>query len=234
MLTLILLASMAVIGWFGIRLFHALIIEKADAIQEYYATRENRERQIERLPELEKQFQSITENKEVLAILLSEERIVDFVQTLEKLAQETGTHVTIRAKNTDIIEEKKPSKAVVKKSEEESSSDTKKINEATTILDTVPFNRFLHVEVVVKGEYRTIVSFLHKMESLSLGIDVIGMSIKEREAEEGGVVRPSPGRNPFLIFAGDEGASVTTDQSEEVYPGTLEASFDTLVYLKSK
>jgi hypothetical protein len=239
LITVTILSSMGLLVWFGIAPFHSLVIGKADRIQEHYVTRENRAAQMKKLPDLQAQFEMIQAEEGVLAILLSEKRVVDFVQTLERLAEETGVHILIRSKTGTIIEEKQKPKALAKKAAaadtaKEEDTPEKKTTTPLTILESVPFDRYLHVEVVVKGEYRTIVTFLHKMETLSLGLDVIGMTMKIRDREDDVKTLPdNPGRNPFLILGGQE---VTTDSSTEQngevpIPGTLEATFDTVVYL---
>ena len=235
--TVAIFSGMGLIVWFGILPFQNFVTEKADGIQEYYATRENRAMQMEKLPDLQSQFENIQVEEDVLRILLSEERVVDFVQTLERLAQETGVHVVIQSKTGTIIEEKPKPKAPAKKpGVETSETETveKKSKTPATILESVPFDRYLHVEVVVKGEYQTIVTFLHKMETLPLGLDVIGMTMGIRDQEElVNAVATNPGRNPFLVL-GDGAVAPDTQTTEElavVIPGTLEASFDTVVYL---
>jgi hypothetical protein len=90
------------------------------------------------------------------------------------------------------------------------------------------------VEVVVKGEYQTIVTFLHKMETLPIALDVVGMNMKVRDLEAEAIAVPNnPGRNPFLLFSQGETLPENVDQegSLEKAPGNLEASFDTVVYL---
>lgn len=233
-----LFVGMGLILWFGILPFQRFIVEKADSIQEYYATQENRERQIKRLPELEEQFKSIVADEQTLDILLSESEIVDFVKTLERLAEETKTHITLQAKDGNAIQEKKASKPKAKSAVlPDDDEDTKKKAPAS-ILDAAPYDRYLHVSVAVIGDYRDVVTFLHKMETLPLGLDVIGIDIKLRDKETEEKQPSNPGRNPFLIFGG--GAIVPNETApaegltEEVILGSLEATFDTIVYVNSK
>ena len=94
-----LFSAIGLIIWFGILPFQHYLTDKADSIQEYYATRENRDRQINKLPELEEQFASIMKDEGSLDILLSENEIVDFVKILERLALATDTHISIEAKS---------------------------------------------------------------------------------------------------------------------------------------
>lgn len=232
--TLTLFTSIGLIAWLGIVPFQRFITEKADGIQEYHATRENQERQIARLPELEKQFENILAHEKTLGILLAESQIVDFVKTLEGLALSTGVHVEIRAKDKDAIEEKQVIRST--KVTDEAASAANKKKEQPKILDSVPHSRYLHVGIVVTGEYENIVAFLHKMETLPLGLDVIGISMKTRDIEEQERERAdNPGRNPFLILS--QGTVETTPSEEdakEVIPGSLEATFDTVVYVSKE
>lgn len=235
---LALLSGIGLLAWFGIVPFQRFIVEKADGIQEYYATRENREQQMKKLPELQAQFESIERDEKALSILLSEESIVDFVRTLERLATETRVHITIRSSGTNAIEDKKTIKVPVKKATPVTDGAVVKDGKVPqSLLETLPVDRFLHVTVVVQGEYKDIVAFLHKMETLPLGLDVIGVSMKLRTEEEKNARPDNPGRNPFLILSGNETAisgDVVTQPEEVVIPGNLEASFDTVVYLDNK
>lgn len=233
--TVAILSGMGLLVWFGIIPFRGFVIEKADSIQEYYATRENRTEQMKKLPDLQSQFENIQMEEGVLAILLSEDRVVDFVQTLERLAVENNVHVVIQSKTGTVIEEKVKPKTTKKTGASEvaeTETPEKKGKTPLTILESVPIDRYLHVEVVVKGEYKTIANFLHKMETLPLALDVIGMTMKVRDVEDQKVMT-DPGRNPFLVL-GDSGVSTEVKSEEEqalAIPGTLEASFDTVVYL---
>jgi len=234
-ITLMLFSGIGLIAWFGIVPFQDFITEKADSIQEYHATRENQERQIARLPDLQKQFENILAHEKALDILLPESQIVDFVKTLEELAVTTDTHVEIEAKDKDAIEEKKSTRPIKKGGDTTLDDEDTKKKVQPLILDSVPYDRYLHVSVIVTGEYGNIVAFLHKMETLPLGLDVIGLSIRTRDAEDSVAEKPDdPGRNPFLILS--ESPSVeesipSQEVKEEVIKGTLEATFDTVIYV---
>lgn len=236
-ITLMLFSGMGLLGWFGIMPFQRFIIEKADGIQEYYTTRESREQQMRRLPELQGQFESIQADEPILAILLSEDKVVDFVKTLEQLAEETKVQITIRSNGSTAIEDKKTVKAPAKKSTApvtDGAAPEKEAKAVPSLIETLPMDRYLHVNVIVEGEYREIVTFLHKMETLPLGLDVIGVSMKLRTDEKEQAARPdNPGRNPFLILSGNDAAlPAAPEAAPEAAPaGSLEATFDTVIYL---
>lgn len=224
-----LFTAMGLIAWFAIRPAHGYIKEKADAIQEYYAFRENRERQIKRLPDLEKQFRHILDQEATIGILSSEDRIVDFITTLERLASDTSVHIEIQSKDSKgIVEKQKATRSSGTQDKDTESSPASKKKEAK-LVDSLPYDRTLPIDVVVIGDYKEIADFLYKMETLPYGLDVVALSVKKRDAEEV-LTRPiSPGNNPFQIFGVGEAPLPTEDK--EFIPGTLEATFETMVYI---
>ncbi len=232
-----LIVLMALIVWLGVLPMRQAISGKMDDLQKFYAIRENRERQVARLPELEAQFQEIVVGEDTIRILLDEEHIVDFVKTLEGLASETGVEIVIEAKESSAIIEKKP---VVKASaaESEAAASSKK-TKSSGIIDMLPYDRYLHINVALKGEYADIVDFLHKMETLPFALDVVGIDVRlNADTGERNTTVPEPGRNPFMIVpSGDSvatssqsGSKEQSSQSSEQPP--LEADFDTVVYIK--
>ncbi len=235
---IVLFLGIGLIGWLGIAPFHTFIEEKAIGIQEYHASRENRERQIGKLPDLQSQFEEIVEHDKTLDILLSENRIVDFVKTLESLAKQTNTRISIEAKDKDAIQEKKAVRPAKKTAEADAEEETIKKKAPLTMLESIPYDRYLHVSVIVEGEYQNIVSFLHKMETLPLGLDVIGLSIRTREVTEIAEKPDNPGRNPFLILS--QGTSPTepvipiVEPEQKAPEGSLEATFDTVIYVSKE
>lgn len=240
---LFLFVAMGLVVWFAILPIKRAISEKMDDIQKFYTSRENRDRQIGKLPELEEQFQTIKADEENLNILLKEDHIVDFVKTLEDLARETNTEISIASKEGNSIIEKK---AVVSKPQTKNTTDadteTPAVSDkkkATGILDTLPFDRYLHLSVSLVGEYADIVNFLHKMETLPFALDVVGMEMHLKDSKEdqssSRPINSGSGINPFLVSLGSEGVSVT--EAPVVAPekkNTLEAIFDTIVYVDKK
>jgi Tfp pilus assembly protein PilO len=110
---------------------------------------------------------------------------------------------------------------------------TPKKKEAQKIAESLPYERYLPISVVLIGEYENIVTFLYRMETLPYGLDVIGMKVKKREIDEIVTKPSSPGRNPFLILA--QGETITTETEEEqAIPGSLEATIETAVYINKQ
>lgn len=230
-----LLLAIGGIVWYGMLPLQESLKEKMRGIQEYYAGRENRERQVSKLPELEGQYAAILANEKVLDILIMEDEVVDFVKIVEGLAGETNVVMSITSKDGGkIIEPKKPA-ARTDESDTAAQGSVARQNKvpqkAADILDDVPFDRYLSLSVMVEGRYDNIVAFLGKLETLPFGLDVIKVEMKKKDAENDAQSRPArTATNPFAIF-GDG-----TDVAEAVPPAAekdiSEAVFDILVYVK--
>lgn len=227
----ILLVSMILIVWLGIIPFRKNIVEKADEIQEFFSVRENRQKQLSKLPELKSQFNLIEANEKKLDIILPESRVVDFVKILEELAKETKTEITIQSQDKGAIQEKGAAKKPVKKSSDGEKSDAPEKN-IVTIMDSLPYDRYLRINIMLVGEYRDIVTFLNKMETLPYALDVVGVKMKVRESDDKKESAPDPRNNPFLLSPGL--TLSTVPEETEVPTGRIEAVFDTAVYVNKE
>jgi hypothetical protein len=230
-----LLVAIGGIVWYGMLPLQRSLTEKMRGIQEFYAGRENRERQVSKLPELEGQYAAILANEKTLDILMSEDEIVDFVKILEKLAGEMNVTMSIASKDGGKIIE--PKKLAVRANrsdgaDQESSAEKNTVpQKAVGILDAVPFDRYLSLSVKVEGRYDAIVAFLGKLETLPFGLDVIRMEMKKKDAESDARSRPArPTGNPFAILGDSSDIVPITPPSAGT--DALEAVFDMLVYVK--
>ncbi|MGB4943118.1 MAG: hypothetical protein WBO92_03320, partial [Candidatus Moraniibacteriota bacterium] len=103
---LVLFGTIGLVGWFGIRLLLSTIQTKMDDIQKHAVTREHREKQLERLPELEAQHALIAEHVGSLGIILTKDRLVEFIERLEHLAGEEGVAIEIESRDNAFLESK--------------------------------------------------------------------------------------------------------------------------------
>lgn len=230
-----LVVFMALIAWAAMVPMRSAISGKMDDIQKFYTVRENRERQISRIQEFESQFQEIIAGEEALRILLSEDQIVDFVKTLENLASDAGVEIAIEAKESNAIIEKKPVKPATQSAADGAAAPAAESKKAKLgLIDQLPYDRYLHINVSLKGEYADIVRFLHKMETLPYALDVLGIDVRlNTDTEERGSV-PESGRNPFMLVpsGNDVPAAATPDESAAKKQQPIEADIDTAVYIK--
>jgi hypothetical protein len=226
-----LIATMAIVGWFAIRPILASIVTKLDDIQKLDALREHRAKQLQQLPELEAQHALIESEEEKLQLVLSKERLVEFIERLERLAQENGVVIAITSLDNAFLEskvtlsEKKPSKPVVTAvTDDEDTPAARRDKKTPGILSELPLRRYLHLTVTVTGSYADIVRFLYRYETLPYALDVIGINMKAHP-EEGD--RPAPGSGTLDPF--DD--SLVVPNVPTTKTNLLDADFETVVYL---
>lgn len=229
----ILIVLISGVVWFIIIPIKQSLLDKAQNIQKLYAEEENRGKQMSQLPELKKQYSAIIEKESTLNILLTENKIVDFIKTLEELASETSVEMTITSKeNGQITVSKKVSaKAVTPVTED---ADTVK-NTASTkqksgdIVDDIPYDKYLQLSIKGVGQYNNIVEFLRKMETFPIGLDVIGMEMKKMDVTDKNTTVSGTGNNPFSFL--DSGNVASQSPSQGTEPDSLVATFDVLIYV---
>jgi hypothetical protein len=237
----VLLLAMGGIVWFGIKPLHQSLLDKARGIEEFYAGEENQQRQVSRLPELKDQYTNITDNEPLFNVLITEDQIVDFIKTLEGLANEMSVQMTITSReNGQIIESKKvPAKTdIVKSGDASAPADAApaKAKASTNIIDDVPYPRYLHLNIRVEGNYSSIVAFLRKIETLPIGLDVVGVEVKKVDAAAQKENAPTAGtfNNPFALV-GDGGISSGLQPvSIGAIKNVLEGNFEIVVYINKK
>lgn len=223
---IILFVLLSLIGgtiWYGMLPLQASLQGKMRGIQEYYAGRENRDRQVSKLPELEAQYNAIIENERSLDILMKENEVVDFVKTVEALAREMNVSMSITSKDDGkIVVPKKP----IAKGNGEKNTD---------ILADLPYDKYLSLSLKVEGQYGDIVAFLRKLETLPFGLDVVRVEMTKKAEEKNSDSRATGSAiNPFVMLGSSEALSsiqvVQTGSTQE--KDILEAVFDVLVYVK--
>ena len=229
------LVIMGVVIWLASGSLKASIRERMNDIQKFYTSRENREQQINKLPELRDQFEAIGKNESVLAILLTEDHIVSFIQKVESLAQETNTEIVITSEESGVVVDQKKNVLPVTKETVTSEGGLEDQKKDESILRNLPYNKYLDLNISLTGKYADIVTFLYKLETLPVALDVISLDVRWKED---GLSRPlasGSGVNPFMLTPGgiSTNSRLTNNRSagEAIKKSQLEASFNTLVYI---
>ena len=225
------------IAWFGGRPLVSTIQTKMDDIQKSSVLREYREKQLKRLPELEAQHRLIDENNEQLSIILTKDRLVEFIETLERLAVKESVIIEIESRDNAFLESKVTATdkkdASQKQTPVQSADKENAANETTKrgpvakevgIIADLPLKKFLKLTITATGKYADVVRYLHRVEHLPYALDIISLNIKEHPADGDLVASESGALNPF-------GEKVLPQlQAPEV--GMLDVVFDAVVYMK--
>lgn len=235
---LFLFASIGGIIWLGVLPLERSLQNKMRAIEEFHAGRENRERQVQRLPELQNQYDAILANEQDLNVLITEDKVVDFVKTVESVAESLNIKLSITSKDGGKVSESKKTPAKAKPVSSKSANgedESVPVKETPAgIMDRLPYDHYLSLSISAEGSYQDVVAFLRKLETLPFGLDVVRMEVKKKAAEEASSpVRPAAPSNPFAIL-GDSSEVLPVQPAPEVIEaeGILEAVFDTIIYVK--
>lgn len=163
------------------------IAVESDEIQKFHAKTDNDLRKISRLPELRDQAAMIDADAPRLSLLLSEDRVVDFIREVEDIAKSTGGRVTI-SKGDDLEESRKALSVPVARvlPKETHTTDTSGPEESGFLAD-LPDGKNIGFTLTFVGTYPESVNFLHKVGTAPYFLDVLSLSIRpivrEREAD---------------------------------------------------
>lgn len=212
---LFLITALAGTLGFGILPLRTSIWNKMRQIQELNTAQENRVRQIKQLPELEQQHAMIIRDEGILDILLTDDRVVKYVEKLEALATKEGVKLLISSQENGAITERK----------ETAPTKNTKNQIKEIIVEDAPFDRFLRLSVTVRGEYQATMSFLYHMELLPYAHDVVGVEMVKSSED---VASSRRAASPFAILSSPD-VSEKTEAPEDEPP--FIATIDTLLYL---
>lgn len=197
---------------------HQRIRTERDEIQKILSKTENSERKISRLPEFEAQYATIRESEDHIRLMLTEDRIVDFIREVETLAEKTGGEVTI-AQGTE--QAATPPPAPLNATEAPGAPAA----QPRTIEKDLPWEKSLRLKIRFSGAYPEAANFLHKIETLPYRLDVLAIDF-----------RPAPEDDRRSGIAGDLFSAPLPVTGTEPIPSPADllvnASFEIAVYLE--
>jgi hypothetical protein len=159
----------------AISIFSALFLvkrirNKVNEIQSQKVDQENTNKRISEIPKLEKQSELVKEKEDLISNLLNKDDAVNLIEEIEGLAEKTGNKVAIEISENS---EKKQTKTAADKKDE---SKNKK-----TLLDKLPSDNYLKLNIKLNGKYDSIVNFIEKLENLKYYSDIISIKINSNE-----------------------------------------------------
>ena len=186
--TIALLVVIGALFFFGIRPLHGRIADERDNIEKLHAQEENAARKIQQLPDFQAQSDLIDGEDLPLLTLLSEEKVVDFIKSVEEIALKTGNTVVIS--QSSVQKKKKPAAAAATPATASAGDETDAQKAATaaaaaakaktppTIEDSLPWDTDLRLSISATGTYPNVIRFLHGVETLPYALDVISSEIR--------------------------------------------------------
>lgn len=184
-------------------------------IQENLVDREIKEKRLAEIPKMKEQYQTVASEERFFIPLVTEDKAVELIEKLEKLAQSSGNEINIEIQsNTGKVD---TSKAKSKKTEDEKQS----------IRDSLPSSDYLELKINLSGSYNQLLDFIEKFEALQYYSDIVSLDIEFKEEEKKAQSSPSPFAQNTNNMTG----------SEEVQPvpakeATLNSSINAVFYLE--
>jgi hypothetical protein len=176
---------------------------------------EIQEEQIKNLPQLSSLYYKVTESEQFFSLLYSEDQVVEVIKDIERLAREQQVTLTITQKEVPV------KKAAAKeKAEEGEEGDAKKKEpeKPKTLVDTLPYEKHIRLELKADGQYLAIRNFLAALETAPYALDVLAINGSLAPKEEGEPVHQSSG-SPFLL----QGSPI--EEGESIVPTSGKVTF---------
>ncbi|MCX6765498.1 MAG: hypothetical protein NT136_00850 [Candidatus Moranbacteria bacterium] len=159
------LAFIGLVFYFSVRPLIGKINETTNRIQEGIANQENRKKRLEELPKLREQFEMIKNEEENFFPLLTEDRVVELIEKIEMLAENTGNTIII-----EVQEFKGKDAAGAKKGGKTTGQEEKLRSE-------LPGSDYLEMKIKLAGNYNNLVDFTRKIETMEYHADIVSFEI---------------------------------------------------------
>ena len=183
---------------------------RADEIQKKIIDNEIDKKNLAKIPQLMSDYEIFSAGRSNLNVILKKELEIEFIQSLENLARETGNEISLK-----LIEEENSS---VKDSQAKTKAKEK---DKLDIKSNLPYEKYITIQLELKGKYPQLMGFLEKIENMEYYVNVVAFDLKKEEKL--GETKTS---NPFV--SSDSAATPEETPPEEI----LKSLIDLVVYIK--
>lgn len=195
------------------------IREKSDMIQEKNIDSQMRQASLAAVPEMEAEYNNFLDNQDATDVILNSRDEVVFIKKLETLAAQTGNAINLQIDDPTAANggtANQPGGAAAKSGRK-------------TIKDTLSYNKYVSMQIEIKGSYPSFLNFLNKLENDSYYVNVLSVNMqKETVAPDNTVpVDVSSGNNIFS--AGNQNGQQKPAAASEILDSTLSV----VVYIKN-
>lgn len=178
----------------------------SNIVQEKTIDNESNQSRIAKIPEMEAAQRSFREREADLDATLDEDKEIDFIKKLEALAEVTGNKISLKI---DELDQKKAEAAKKGKNAEES------------ILGSLPYDKYITVQINLEGGYSELVNFIHKIENSGYYLNVVSVNAVKNASKE---AETQKDRSPFSVSR--SGGNITLEKE------TIKTAITVVVYLK--
>lgn len=185
------------------------IYSASDKIQESIIDRKIEEDRLSQLPQMESDWSNYEAKKESLNVILSQENEIEFIESIESIANKSGCVINLSiGEKADQNEIKKIKKVGIEKNKDEKG-----------ILESISNTNFFPVQINLKGDYDGIVNFIHMLENSWIYANIITIQISKELVK-------SENNTSTNIFSKAE------ESKDENKKEILNVSLNVIVYIK--
>ncbi len=224
--------AVLLISYFGIYRLFERNRNTLNSIQEAILDRKIREEQVLRIPEMKQDLEFIDTNNSLSRALISKDEVVPLVEQVESLGGRSG--VTVISEAASI--RPNSAEAVSEEGADSGQRNSGAASHETAFLGPLlPEERSIRINFKVTGRYGNIISFLEKLDSFPVLLDVLSIDMIPQPDENS--VQSAKTSRPTLVFGDSkEELSLKPGQSDtEGIAGEKEqirALFSAVLYLK--
>jgi hypothetical protein len=205
---------LAVIFYFTANYLLSEINNKNTLIQKNIVDQEKKEKRLSEIPKMKEQYQMALDEEKKFIPLINENKAVELIEELEKLAQNSGNKINIEIQNSV--------KTTVSKTRNDKGDKDDKIQ---SIAESLPGGDYLSLKINLQGSYNQLLDFIEKFEALSYYSDIISLDIKFEEKEK------APASSPFAQTS--ENATENNGGEQAASQATsLDSSISAVFYLE--
>ena len=179
----------------------------SDIVQEKTIDNENNQSRIAKIPEMDAAVRSFQERENDLDATLDESTEIDFIKKLEALAEITGNKISLKINEAD-------QKAIAASQGAKNAKDT--------ILGSLPYDKYITVQISLEGGYAELINFVHKIENFSYYLNIVSINAVKNVPDQS---QASSGASPFNA-SGSAGNKITLEKE------TIKTAITIVVYLK--
>jgi len=200
-------ALVVVFMYYAVRPLVKDIRSRAYQSQSKAIDREMEKAQIDKLPEIKKEWADYESRQSVMNVILSQPDQVIFIESIETMAQASGNKITLK------IEDNSKNISFAAKSKE--------------IMGKIAYPNYFPIEISLEGDYAGLVNFIHMLENNQFYVDVIAISSKKNMAGN-----ENNSRNPFdsVISSGVTDSNSADKKVNE----TIKTNITAIVYTQKQ
>jgi Na+-translocating ferredoxin:NAD+ oxidoreductase RnfG subunit len=190
--------------------FGKKIEEKAYEIQARNLDSQMERERTKKIPEMEEDWKKIQEKKDVFAVIIGPNEEVDFIKKMESIAEATGNKISLK-----ILE-----KLESKDAERSKRSAEKKEEGDKPIKESLGYEKYIILEIILEGGYSNLVDFVKKIENDSHYVNIVSINAKKVLENESGLTASVP---QSAFFQNSPELPGQLSEKKEIISSALEA-----------